>query len=112
MRADRLVLQLAQRLRDAQIDDTAEKLERAWSRETRVLGLNVADREVPLRVLGDGPAELAELRGVLLNEHEWRRAEGLGRRDPQMPSPPGSGGGACFPLPTDTGHASPDQSQV
>jgi hypothetical protein len=67
---------LAAGLRDAHVGDTAEKLERAWSREIRVLGLDVADRETSLLVLTDGPDELAELRGVLLTEYEWRRAGG------------------------------------
>jgi hypothetical protein len=30
-----------------------------------------------LRALEDCPDELAELRGVLLREHEWRAREGL-----------------------------------
>jgi hypothetical protein len=30
-----------------------------------------------LRVLEDAPEGLAELRGVLLREHEWRIREGL-----------------------------------
>jgi hypothetical protein len=33
--------------------------------------------EAVLRVLDDGPDELAELRGVLLREHAWRVSEGL-----------------------------------
>ena len=57
--------------------ETAEKLERAWRREVRVLGLEVTDREAILRVLDDGPEGLAELRAVLLQELVWRRAEGL-----------------------------------
>ena len=43
----------------------------------KVFGLEVADREAILRVLEDGPAESAELRGVLLEEHVWRQGEGL-----------------------------------
>ena len=31
-----------------------------------------------LSVLDDPPDQLAELRGVLLHEHEWREREGIG----------------------------------
>jgi hypothetical protein len=34
-------------------------------------------RERIIRALDDPPAGLAELRGVLMREHEWRRREGL-----------------------------------
>jgi hypothetical protein len=43
----------------------------------RFVALTIADREAILRVLEDCPDGLAELRGVLLGEHEWRRREGL-----------------------------------
>jgi hypothetical protein len=40
--------------------------------------LSVADREAILRALAAAPGgELAELRGVLLVEHDWRVREGL-----------------------------------
>jgi hypothetical protein len=39
--------------------------------------LTIPDREAVVRVLEDCPDELAELRGVLLREHEWRRHEEL-----------------------------------
>jgi hypothetical protein len=42
-----------------------------------VLALSIGERESLLRVLEDCPDELAELRGVLLREHEWRVSEGL-----------------------------------
>jgi len=42
-----------------------------------VLGLSIEERETILAVLDDPPAGLEELRGVLLNEVEWRRREGL-----------------------------------
>ena len=46
--------------------------------ETRVLALTVVDRESMLRALDEPPTDaLAELRGVLLSEHEWRVREGL-----------------------------------
>jgi hypothetical protein len=42
------------------------------------VALTIEDRERILRALeGDFPDGLAELRGVPLREHEWRRREGL-----------------------------------
>ena len=37
----------------------------------------IAEPEAILRALDDPPAGLAELRGVLLREHEWRKRVGL-----------------------------------
>jgi hypothetical protein len=37
-----------------------------------VIALSITDRERILRVLNDCPDGLAELRGVLQREHEWR----------------------------------------
>jgi hypothetical protein len=67
--SDRYVLELASRLRDAGYDHTAERFETAQQR--------IKDREVILSVLVDPPEQLAELGGVLLQEHEWRQREGL-----------------------------------
>jgi hypothetical protein len=39
--------------------------------------LSIEDREVILSVLDDPPEPLCELHAVLLQEHEWRRREGL-----------------------------------
>jgi hypothetical protein len=75
--ADRLVLELARRLRDAGLDDTAETLEDAYDHEWRGAALTIADRAAILRVLDDAPDGLAERRGVLLREHEGRMREGL-----------------------------------
>ena len=63
----------------AQIVDepTASMLERGLEVGTKVLALTIDDRERLLRALDDPPAGLAELRGVLLREHEWRKREGL-----------------------------------
>jgi hypothetical protein len=53
-------------------------LDNALERETVVLALTIDDRERILRALDDRQTDaLAELRGVLLTEHEWRRREGL-----------------------------------
>lgn len=71
------VLELARLIRDAGVDDTAARLEDAYDLETKVLALTIADREAILRTLEDPPEGLAELRGVLLAEHEGRVRHGL-----------------------------------
>ncbi len=53
-------------------------LTRALLIETTILALTVTDRESILRALDEPPTDaLAELRGVLLREHQWRVREGL-----------------------------------
>lgn len=74
---DARVLELARRLGAGGFHDLSDRLEDAWRREIKVFGLGVEDRESILRVLKAGPAEFAELRGVLLEEHVWRVREGL-----------------------------------
>lgn len=74
---DEDVLDLARLLHDAGFDDTAEVLVVALEAEQAVVALSIADREAIFRALDDPPDRLAELRGVLLQEHEWRRREGL-----------------------------------
>ncbi len=46
---DQDVRELAGLLRDAGFDDTAEKLEKGYELETKVLALTIADREAILR---------------------------------------------------------------
>ena len=75
--ADNAVLHLAASLRDGELTFTAERLERAYDREARIVALDIPDREAILRVLEDCPEELPELRATLLQEHVWRRREGL-----------------------------------
>jgi hypothetical protein len=75
---DEDVLQLALLLRAARFAETAERLEDAYDLETKILALTIAEREQIIRALDDPPDGLAELRGVLLREHEWRVREGLG----------------------------------
>ena len=75
--ADRDVLELARLAREVGFNYLAEKLETAYDRETRVLGLSIDEREMIIRSLDDPPESLAELRGVLVREHEWRVREGL-----------------------------------
>ncbi len=69
---------LAEFLRHAEFPDVADKLERGLALGTRVVALTVTDRESILRALDEAPTDgLAELRAVLLREHEWRVREGL-----------------------------------
>ncbi len=56
-------------------------LEDAYDAETMVLVSTVPEREEILRVLDDPPESLAELRGVLLREHQGRGARGWPGRD-------------------------------
>jgi hypothetical protein len=58
-------------------EPTAGTLEACLDAGRAVISLSIEDRERILRVLEDCPDGLAELRGVLLREHEWRRREGL-----------------------------------
>ena len=74
---DQDVLEIARLLRSVGFEDTAGRLEDAWDAETRVIALTIADREAILRALDDPPERLAELRGVLVREHEWRAGHGL-----------------------------------
>jgi hypothetical protein len=73
---DGVLLELARRVRNAGLADTADKLERAWSQEDKTLALETDDREALLRVLADGPDELGDLRSVLIQEHARRLAGG------------------------------------
>ena len=53
--ADKAVLHLAASLREAELVDTAERLEQACDREARIVALDVPDREAILRVLEECP---------------------------------------------------------
>ena len=61
-------------VRAAGADELADRLERAIDDDVRLLALTIDERAVILAELEDA---LAELRAVLLNEHEWRRHTGL-----------------------------------
>ena len=75
---DEDVRELVGLLRDGGMEDVAHKLDHGLMIETKVLALTVVDRESILRALDAPPNDaLAELRGVLLSEHEWRVREGL-----------------------------------
>ena len=69
---DKRVLTLAAKLRDAGLDDTAERLETAYDQETDVLAFSIAARDDILQVLVDCPEGLCELRAVLLKQQAWR----------------------------------------
>ena len=56
---DRLVIQIAQKLRDAGHDDTAERLETAYDQETKVLALSISARDNILQVVVDCPTDWA-----------------------------------------------------
>ncbi len=58
-------------------DALADRLDRALGDEVKLLALSIEDRIRIIFVLDDPPDELAKLRGVLINEVEWRRREGL-----------------------------------
>ena len=74
---DQDVLELALLLRAAGFAGTAGRLEDAYDLETKILALTISEREHLLRALDDPPDALAELRGVLLVEHEGRTRGGL-----------------------------------
>ena len=58
-------------------EPTRGVLEKALELGTIIVALTIDDRERILRALDDPPDGLAELRGVLLREHEWWVREGL-----------------------------------
>ena len=49
----------------------------SYEHQARLLGLSTAERDEILAVLVDCPDGLGELRAVLVQQHEWRRCEGL-----------------------------------
>ena len=72
------VFKLAGVLRTGGFEDVADTPTGALLREAKLIALTVTDRESILWALDEPPPEgLAELRGVLLAEHEWRVREGL-----------------------------------
>ena len=59
-------------------EPTRSFLEKALALDSDVIALTIDDRERILWALDDVRTDaLAELRGVLLQEHEWRAREGL-----------------------------------
>jgi hypothetical protein len=71
------VEELAALVRVTGAADLADRLERALDDELKLLALSLDERALLLSALEDPPQELAELRAVLLSDHQWRRGEGL-----------------------------------
>jgi hypothetical protein len=83
---DRLVMLAGMRVPDDDVrelarlvdEPTRSVLEKGLALGTVVLALTIEDRERILWALDDARTDaLAELRAVLLQEHEWRSQEGL-----------------------------------
>ena len=68
---------LADTVRTIGADELADRLERGRDEDVKLLALTIDERAIIIASLEDPPQELAELRAVLLNEHEWRQSEGL-----------------------------------
>jgi hypothetical protein len=58
-------------------EPAAGTLEAGLDADRTAIALTILEREQILRALDDPPDGLADLRGVLLREHEWRVREGL-----------------------------------
>ena len=59
-------------------EPTRSLLEKSLALESEIVALTIEDRERILRALDDVRTDaLAELRGVLLQEHEWRQRDRL-----------------------------------
>ena len=71
------VAELASMVRAEGGDDLADRLDRALAADVKLLALSINDRAIALAAIEDPPDGLAELRGVLMNEHQWRQREGL-----------------------------------
>ena len=71
------VAELAELARAGGAHDLADRLEGALDDGVALLALTMDERAIILAALEDPPDGLAELRAVLLNEHEWRQREGL-----------------------------------
>jgi hypothetical protein len=64
------VLTLAGLVWEAGFEDTADALIVAFDAEQTLIALTIQDREAILHALEDAPPRMAELRGVLVAEHE------------------------------------------
>jgi hypothetical protein len=71
------VAELAGLVRSAGADKLADRLDRAVADEVKLLALTLDERAIMLSSLEDPPQQLAELRAVLLADHQWRQREGL-----------------------------------
>jgi hypothetical protein len=71
------VEQLAALVRIGGAAELADRLERTLDNQVKLLALSLDERALLLSALEDPPQGLAELRAVLLADHQWRRREGL-----------------------------------
>lgn len=69
--------ELAALVRVAGAAALADRLELALDNQVKLLALSLDERALMLSALEDPPQELAELRAVLLADHQWRHGEGL-----------------------------------
>ena len=74
---DDAVDELADLIGDAGADDLAERLECPVVDDVKLLALTLGESALMPTALEDPPPELAELRAVLLADHQWRRTEGI-----------------------------------
>ena len=75
---DRDTFELARILRESGFPEVAQKLEKALTLGTKILGLTIDDRESMLGALSEPPTDgLSAFRTVLLLEHEGRVRQGL-----------------------------------
>ena len=70
------VAELARIVRVAGAAELAERLEHAVGDGVSLLALTIDERAIILDQLEDPAEGLAELRGVLVDEHQWRQAGG------------------------------------
>ena len=71
------VAELGNTVRAIGADDLADRLDRALDDGVKLLALTIDERAIIPAALDDQPEGLAELRAVLINEHECRQREGL-----------------------------------
>jgi len=74
---DDAIEELAALVRIAGAVELANRLEQALDDKVKLLALSLDDRALMLSAFEDPPQELAEVRAVLLADHQWRRSEGL-----------------------------------
>ena len=63
------VAELVALVRDAGAADLSDRLDHALDEDVKLLALTIDERAIILAALEDPPDGLAELRGVLANEH-------------------------------------------
>ena len=71
------VEELIERLREDYYFKAAATLAAALEQDKPAVGFTIRERTAVLDVLDDPPSELEQLRGVLMDEHEWRVSHGL-----------------------------------